>query len=505
MPTTFVDAVVLHARAGDGGDGCVSVKREKFKPLAGPDGGSGGNGGSVILVADPATTTLLSYHRGPHRTAPNGGDGMGDFRNGTTGEDLVLPVPVGTVVRDSEGVLLEDLQVPGTRLVIAAGGRGGLGNAALSGPRRKAPGFALLGTRGAALDVQLELKTIADVGLVGFPSSGKSSLVAALSAARPKIAEYPFTTLVPNLGVVEMGETRFTIADVPGLIPGASEGKGLGLDFLRHIERCLAVVHVIDCATLEPGRDPVSDYEAIVNELRQYEVPAGAVPLADRPQLIVLNKTDVPEARELAEFVTEEFKSRGLRTFEISAATHEGLRPLGFALAEMVAEARREAPPVQAPRAVLRPKARREREFVITPEQSGQDEIFRVRGEKPERWVEQTDFSNDEAVAFLGDRLSKLGIEDELYRVGARAGATVVIGEEGLVFDWDPTVTSGAEIAGPRGFDQRLYTSRRASRAERRAAYYERMDAKAEAREQLERERQAGFWSGESTQQGSEK
>jgi GTP-binding protein len=248
---TFIDRVVLHVAAGDGGHGCASIHREKFKPLGGPDGGNGGRGGSVTLVVDPNVTTLLDYHRAPHRKATSGKPGAGDHRNGADGTDMVLPVPDGTMVHSADGELLTDLVGAGTQYVIAQGGHGGLGNAALASTRRKAPGFALLGEEGWAGDVVLELKTVADVGLVGFPSAGKSSLVAAISAARPKIADYPFTTLTPNLGVVEAGEVRYTVADVPGLIEGASEGKGLGLEFLRHIERCAALVHVLDCGTLE--------------------------------------------------------------------------------------------------------------------------------------------------------------------------------------------------------------------------------------------------------------
>lgn len=230
----FVDRVVLHVAAGDGGNGCASIRREKFKPLAGPDGANGGNGGDVILEVDDSTTTLLDYHRSPHRRAESGTPGAGDTRTGKTGTDLVLPVPSGTVVKDADGEVMVDLVGSGTRYIAALGGRGGLGNAALASRRRKAPGFALLGEPGDEVSLTLELKSVADVALVGFPSAGKSSLVAAMSAARPKIADYPFTTLQPHLGVVEAGDTRYTIADVPGLIPGASEGKGLGLTFLRH-------------------------------------------------------------------------------------------------------------------------------------------------------------------------------------------------------------------------------------------------------------------------------
>src|SRR3954451_4366360 len=268
--TSFVDHVVLHVAAGDGGNGCASIHREKFKPLGGPDGGNGGRGGDVVLVVDPSTTTLLDYHHSPHRKAGNGKPGQGSHRSGAEGGDIELAVPLGTVVKDATGEVLADLVTAGERFVVARGGRGGLGNAALASARRKVPCFALLVEPGDGGDVVLELKTVADVALVGFPSAGKSSLVVALSAARPKIAAYPFTTLVPNLGVVEAGEVRYTVADVPGLIPGASEGKGLGLQFLRHVERCLALVHVLDTATLEPGRDPSTDLDVIEAELAAY-------------------------------------------------------------------------------------------------------------------------------------------------------------------------------------------------------------------------------------------
>ena len=266
----FVDRVVIHAKAGNGGHGCASVHREKFKPLGGPDGGNGGSGGSIVLVVDPQVHTLLDFHFHPHVDAPSGKPGAGNNREGANGADLELRVPDGTVVLDEHGKLLADLVGAGTRFDAAAGGRGGLGNAALASRARKAPGFALLGEKGETRDLTLELKTVADVGLVGFPSAGKSSLVSVISAAKPKIADYPFTTLAPNLGVVSAGEHTFTVADVPGLIPGASEGRGLGLDFLRHIERCAVLVHVVDCATMDPGRDPISDIDALEAELAAY-------------------------------------------------------------------------------------------------------------------------------------------------------------------------------------------------------------------------------------------
>ena len=497
---SFVDRVVLHARGGDGGHGCASIRREKFKPLAGPDGGNGGDGGDVVLVVDPQVTTLLEFHHGPHKIAPGGTQGMGDDRDGATGADLVRGVPDGTGGKTPEGEVLVDLVGPGARYVIAAGGRGGLGNAALASPRRKAPGFALLGEPGEERDVVLELKTIADVALVGYPSAGKSSLVAAISAARPKIADYPFTTLVPNLGVVQAGDARYTVADVPGLIPGASEGKGLGLEFLRHIERCAVIVHVLDCATLEPNRDPVSDLDVIEAELAAYAgdlgIAGGAVPLTERPRIVVLNKIDVPEARELAAMVRPELEARGLKVLEISTASHEGLRPLTFALAELVSQARAATPPPAPERVVLRPKPVDDAGFTVTRREDGGRVWFDVRGAKPERWVRQTDFANDEAVGYLADRLARLGIEEALFKAGATPGAEVVIGGQGgVVFDWEPTLMTGAELlGGPRGADPRLEDRARPTRAEKRQEYTERMDAKAEARRELWTERESGHW-----------
>ncbi len=457
---TFVDRVVLHVTAGRGGNGVASVHREKFKPLGGPDGGNGGPGGSVILRVDPDVTTLVDYHHSPHRRAEHGGHGAGGHRNGAHGQDLVLPVPDGTVVGDGHGNVLADLVGPGTELVVAQGGKGGLGNAALASAKRKAPGFALLGEPGDDLTIVLELKVVADIGLVGFPSAGKSSLIAAISRARPKIADYPFTTLVPNLGVVTAGDTTFTVADVPGLIEGASEGRGLGHDFLRHVERCAALVHVIDMATMEPGREPLGDLDVIEHELGGY----GG--LGDRPRLVVLNKVDVPDGRDLADIVREDFAARGLRVFEVSAATHEGLRELTFAMAQIVSEARRNRPVAETTRIVLRPPtAAGGAEFTV--KQTG--EGWRVRGEKPERWVRQTDFGNDEAVGFLADRLNRLGVEDKLLQLGAEEGDAVLIGDvdNAVVFDFKPSMEAGAELLSRRGEDHRFDDQRRAAQRRR--------------------------------------
>jgi GTPase len=449
----FADQAEVRLNAGDGGNGCASIRREKFKPLGGPDGGNGGRGGDVIIEVDPSAATLLEFHRRPVRRAGQGKQGAGSNRNGADGADLVLRVPDGTVVKTSDGEVLADLIGAGTRFVAAQGGRGGLGNAALASKRRKAPGFALRGEPGVERRLLLELKTVADAGLVGFPNAGKSSLIAALSAARPKIANYPFTTLTPHLGVVEAGDTQFVVADVPGLIPGASRGKGLGLDFLRHVERCTVLVHVLDCAAEEPGRSPVADLDVIEGELAAYESVGGA-DLRDRPRVVVGNKIDVPAARERAEKAAAELRARGLEVHLVSAATHEGLRELAFALGAVIAEARRALPPPEPTRLVIRPEPVGGQDFEVV--RSGNNS-FVIRGEKPRRWILQTDFSNDEAVGYLADRLARLGIEDALAEAGALAGAEVLIGEEdnAVVFDWDPNVPTGAGF-GPRGTDPRL-------------------------------------------------
>ena len=489
----FVDRVTVHVKGGDGGNGSAGIRREKYKPLAGPNGGNGGDGGSVVFVADCNATSLLDYRFMPHRVAGSGTMGLGDNKDGSKGEDLILPVPCGTVVFEARGeqgkakhpgAQLADLRHEGDRCVVAQGGAGGL------------------------------------------PSAGKSSLIAAMSSAKPKIADYPFTTLVPNLGVVIAGDSRYTIADVPGLIPGASEGKGLGLEFLRHIERTEIIAHVIDCATLEPDRDPMSDYHALENELALYadklELPLGAIPIPERPRIVILNKIDVPEAKELAEFVRPEFEKLGLKVFEISTASHEGLKELNFALSALVHEMREEVAnreqAEEEARVVIKPletKGRRPRradeggsalEFTVERRELGNGEVFfEVRGVKPERWVMQTNFDNDEAVGYLADRLAKLGVEDELRRKGAHPGDEVRIGRGARMveFDWDPTISAGAEMLdgsnlGAQGKDLRLEEldprTHRRSNAERRAQYHEMMDARAAVRDAMMAERKAGHW-----------
>jgi GTP-binding protein len=438
----------------------VSVHREKFKPLGGPDGGNGGHGGSIALVVDPGIHTLLDFHFRPRVKAENGKGGAGSNRDGANGADLQLRVPDGTVVFTPDGEVIADLVGEGTTVVVANGGRGGRGNAALANSKRRAPGFAELGEPGEVLDAVLELKSVADVGLVGFPSAGKSSLISVLSAARPKIADYPFTTLVPNLGVVRVDDHTFTIADVPGLIPGAATGKGLGLQFLRHIERTAVLLHVVDTASIEPGRDPLADIDAIEAELAAY----GG--LEDRPRLVALNKVDVPDGRDLAEIVRPDLEARGFRVLEVSAATREGLRELTYALAELVDQHRRTAPPPERTRVVIRPKAVDDAGFTIDRDADG---VYVVRG-RPERWVRQTNFDNDEAVGYLADRLARLGVEDALAKAGAEPGAPVRIGTH--EFDWQPTLYAGEEyVPSGRGTDYRVEEpSARAAAAERKAA-----------------------------------
>ncbi|MGD7708161.1 GTPase ObgE [Microlunatus sp. Y2014] len=468
---SFVDRVTLTVAAGKGGHGCASVYREKFKPLGGPDGGNGGDGGSVVFRVDGGLTTLVDYHRQSTRRAQNGQPGKGDNQNGARGKDVTLVVPDGTVVSDARtGDVLADLTGDGAEVVIARGGKGGLGNAALASSARKAPGFALLGEEGEERQIVLELKVVADVGLVGYPSAGKSSLVAAISRARPEVADYPFTTLVPHLGVVVAGDTTFTVADVPGLIEGASEGRGLGHDFLRHVERCAALVHVVDCATFEPNRDPVSDLGVIEAEL------AAHGGLEDRPRLIALNKVDVPDGAGLADLAAEELSAGGIPVFRISTKTGEGLQALTFAMAELVRRRRAEAPAPEPTRIVIRPPAvDNGAEFTIKRIGDGAGgHVWRVRGDKPDRWVRQTDFGNAEAVGYLADRFARLGVETSLAKLGAEEGDAVAIGPdpEPVVFDFKPQLEVGAEILSRRGEDHRFDELRPAAqrRRERNAA-----------------------------------
>ena len=329
----FVDQVSIQVKAGDGGNGAVAFRREKFVERGGPSGGDGGNGGSVIFEADTGLTTLLDYRYQQHHRARNGQHGMGSDMNGASAEDLVLRVPVGTLIRDQDsGELLADLAEPGARAVIARGGRGGLGNMNFATSTRQTPRFAQDGKPGEERRLVLELKLLADVGLLGFPNAGKSTLISRVSRARPKIADYPFTTLVPNLGVVPYKDgTSFVMADIPGIIEGAAEGAGLGHQFLRHVERCRVLIHLVDLSAPGEDRAPVRDLDVLDHELARYSPE-----LARKPQIIAANKIDLPEARERLPSFQAAMAARGLPVFPISAATGEGLGPLLDAVAQVL-------------------------------------------------------------------------------------------------------------------------------------------------------------------------
>jgi GTP-binding protein len=318
----FVDQVRIEVKAGDGGHGAVAFRREKFIDKGGPSGGDGGHGGSVIFTADPQLTTLLDYRYQQHHHAESGEHGMGSDCNGKNGVDMHLKVPVGTIFSDYDtGEVLAELDTAGASFVAAKGGRGGLGNINFATSTRQTPRFAQDGTTGELKTITLELKLLADAGLVGFPNAGKSTFIARVSRARPKIADYPFTTLVPNLGVVQYkGDRSFVMADIPGLIEGASEGVGLGHQFLRHVERCRVLVHLVDLSAGIEGRDPVEDFDALNRELEKYS-PA----LAEKPQIVVANKLDLPFAREALPAFEEAMQKRGLRVFELSGVTGDGL------------------------------------------------------------------------------------------------------------------------------------------------------------------------------------
>ena len=320
----FIDEATIHVKAGDGGNGCVAFRREAHVPRGGPSGGDGGDGGSVVLVADPQLTTLLDYKYRRHYKAARGEDGRNKDQYGRGGDELLLRVPVGTVVHDGEsGERLFDLDTPGARFVAARGGKGGQGNIHFATAWNRAPRVATSGTAGEERTLKLELKLLADVGLLGFPNVGKSTFIARVSRARPKIADYPFTTLVPNLGVADLGDDRqLVIADIPGLIEGAAEGAGLGHRFLRHVERTRVLLHLLDASALAgPDRDPLSDYEVLNRELALY-----APELAKRPQVVALNKSDVTEVRDRADELSRAFAERGVRLFTLSAVTGEGVR-----------------------------------------------------------------------------------------------------------------------------------------------------------------------------------
>lgn len=444
MCAMFVDEAKVHVKGGDGGAGCRSFRREKYRPKMGPDGGDGGHGGNVVLVADTSVSALLDYHRKRHFKAPRGQHGRGSAKHGASGRDVELRVPLGTVVLDDEtGRGIADLVRAGQRVVVARGGRGGRGNTHFVTPTRRAPAFAELGEPAEERWIKLELKLLADAALVGLPNAGKSSIVSRVSAARPKIGDYPFTTLVPNLGVARAGDHSFVIADVPGLIAGASAGAGLGHAFLRHIERTAVIVHVVDLSGGFEGRDVLDDLRVIDGELR-----AHAAELAERPQVVAGNKADVEGAREASERLREEADRLGRPYFAVSALTGEGLDALMHALADMVARTREErAVEEEAYEEVYVYEPPEER--VVTVERLSARH-YRVTGRAVERMVVMTDFENEEAVAHLQGRLAGSGVEKALLEAGARDGDQVSIGAVTFEFESGaaPEETAAEEGSG---------------------------------------------------------
>ncbi|MFA5844774.1 MAG: GTPase ObgE [Coriobacteriia bacterium] len=422
----FVDEAKINVKAGNGGAGCTSFRREAHVPKGGPDGGSGGPGGDVVFVADPGLSTLLDFHRKRHFRAERGTHGKGDRRIGARGEDLVLKVPVGTTILEDDGTPIADLAHSGDSAVVAKGGRPGRGNIHFVTPTRRAPAFSELGEPVYERWIRLELKLLADAALVGFPNVGKSSLIARMSAARPKIADYPFTTLVPNLGVVSAGERSFVAADVPGLIEGASEGAGLGHAFLRHIERTALIMHVVDLTGGHEGRDVLHDLDVIDAELA-----AHASELATRPQVVVGNKSDVEGTDDASRLLATHCEEAERPYFEVSAVTGAGLDALKLFVAESVHELREAAaseehvaPTVYGPRD--------DRSFRVENLGGGR---FAVLGTHIERMVIMTEMGNEEAVAYLQHGLVRAGVEKALADAGAVNGDSIEIGPVSFTFD----------------------------------------------------------------------
>lgn len=441
----FIDKVRIHVKAGDGGAGCMSFRREAHVPKGGPDGGDGGHGGDVIIEADASISSLIEYRFKHHFKATRGTHGKGSKMHGARGEDLILKVPLGTIIREYDdeskktGEIRADLTVDGERIVVAQGGVGGRGNIHFVTSTRRAPSFAELGEPAEEGWIELEMKLMADAALVGMPSAGKSSLIARMSAARPKIADYPFTTLVPNLGVARSGDYSFVVADIPGLIEGAHEGKGLGHEFLRHIERTALIVHVVDMTGSYEGRDPLEDYRIINNELELY-----ADELSKRPRIVAANKIDAPDTEENISRLAKRVKEDSMlaaggdeyaqspidpKLYCISALTGEGVEQLKAAIATKVHELRVELraeqdKSVQYDQVWEHKRRERDKRFEVVKLSDG---IFRVKGQMVERMVIQTDWENEEALAFLQHRLKRVGVETALEKAGALNGDEIRI------------------------------------------------------------------------------
>ncbi len=417
----FTDEAVIKVKGGDGGNGCVAFRREKFVPKGGPAGGDGGRGGHVILLADPSVKTLVDLHLQRYYKAANGQHGQGNNKHGADGKDLLIRVPVGTVVYDAEtGGSVTDLVKPGQRVIVARGGKGGRGNAAFATPKRQTPVFAELGEPGEERTFRLELKLLADVGIIGYPNVGKSTLIGRISAARPKIADYPFTTLTPNLGTVKMGNFSFVVADLPGLIEGAHKGVGLGQKFLRHAERTALLLHLVDIAAVE-GRDPIRDFETINEELGHYSHQ-----LAQKPQIIVANKMDLPRASENLERCLPYWQERGYEVFAISALTGEGVEPLVYRMAESVKALQLPVPATQ----------KSDEEPVALPSDTQppltiercDGETWTVRGGGVEQLTSLINASHPQALAEIKDRLVRHRVWKALRKAGAKSGDRIIIG-----------------------------------------------------------------------------
>ncbi|MDT8305324.1 MAG: GTPase ObgE [Anaerolineae bacterium] len=423
----FYDQAKIYVKSGDGGDGMISFRREKFVPLGGPDGADGGNGGDIVFTVNAHLNSLVRFHKQVHFRAENGGHGSTRNKTGASGDDLVLEVPPGTTIRDADtGQLMADLLTPDDEVVLFKGGTGGRGNARFATSTNQAPRIAERGEPGEERWITLELKLIADIGIIGVPNAGKSTLLSVVSAARPKIASYPFTTLQPSLGVVEVGDGETMVwADIPGLIEGAAEGVGLGHDFLRHVERTRVLIHLLDGG----ASDPLEDWAMINQELALYDVR-----MEDKPQIVVLNKMDLPDAQAWEPLIAERIEEEGFPFHAISAVTGDGVRELIFKVHRLL----QEAPPVQlyadeADIPVIRPEEDEEMWRIF---RAGEG-IWRVRGKRIERIAAQTYFEFDSTAQRFQRILDEMGISDALRQAGVSEGDTVIIGDE--VLEWSET------------------------------------------------------------------
>ena len=419
----FIDEAAIYVKAGDGGGGAVSFRRAKFVPRGGPDGGDGGRGGSIYLLATEDLNTLYAFHHKQRFKAERGEDGTGSRKHGSKGSDLIIPVPVGTVAYDSRGAVMADLAAPGAEALVARGGRGGIGNVHFTTSVQQAPRIAQKGEPGEETELRLELRLLADVGLVGLPNAGKSTLLARITAARPKIADYPFTTLAPNLGVVALGDTTFVVADIPGLIEGSHLGAGLGLEFLRHIRRTSLLVHLVDGS----AADPLRELEVVNRELAEYEES-----LSEKPEVVVVNKMDLPMAREAWPGLSERLNGNGIDALAISAATGEGVKELVNLVAARLKEigstaVERDEEGLRVYRLETAPDA----EIAVKKE----GKAFRITGRAAERAAALTNVDTPEGMAVLRQRLTRLGVERMLQRGGAAAGDLVRVGE--AEFAWE--------------------------------------------------------------------